>query len=150
MQEKRNNSLCKLAFWSGFCSWHTDMSRNHFRKQACKKNSCFFMAIVKCEKNLFYVNIIKIWFGDAFLHSHIFSQNIKIRSNTLFVNQLQLKLTYLKNNFGTSEYFDALLGLKLKKIRTSGWYKIRIHLLFTAMTVKQRVIHIRTNFDFII
>ena len=21
---------------------HTDMSRNHFRKQACKKNSCFF------------------------------------------------------------------------------------------------------------
>ena len=98
------------------------------------------MAIVKCEKNLFYVNIIKIWFGDAFLHSHIFSQNIKIRSNTLFVNQLQLKLTYLKNNFGTSEYFDALLGLKLKKIRTSGWYKIRIHLLFTAMTVKQRVI----------
>ena len=34
------------------------MSRNHFRKQACKKNSCIFIVIVKCEENLFlmYLN----------------------------------------------------------------------------------------------
>ena len=35
---------------------------------------------------LFIVNIIKIFGdGDGFLHSHIFSQNIKIWSNTLLV-----------------------------------------------------------------
>ena len=51
------------------------------------------MAIVKCEKNLFLfiVNIIKIFGdGDGFLHSHIFSQNIKIWSNTLICNNAKL------------------------------------------------------------
>ena len=35
------------------------------------------------KKSFFNVNIIKIWFPNGFLHRHIFTLNIKIRSSTL-------------------------------------------------------------------
>ena len=53
-----------------FCSFQCVMSRNHFRKQACKKKSCFFLQLINVKKIFFNVNIIKIWSGNGFLHRH--------------------------------------------------------------------------------
>ena len=85
---------------------HTDMSRNHFRKQACKKISCFFKDFVKCEKIFFLIKILlKYDFQMVFLHRHIYlegyatlywrnscSQNHEITSTISICIQFQINI----------------------------------------------------------
>ena len=49
----RKTSSPIMNVWFDMSVWQCVMSRNHFRKQTYKNNSCFFKRLCKCEKNLF-------------------------------------------------------------------------------------------------
>ena len=60
------------------CGFWRPLLRNHFRKQACKKNLAFWKTLLNVNKSFFNINIIKIWFPNGFLHRHTYLEGYAV------------------------------------------------------------------------